>query len=321
MRCDVEALDVRLLQTFEALMIEHSVTRAAARLGMTQQGLSGQLSRLRVLFEDPLFVRAGSGVAPTPRAEILYPLILGALEKLRALLVPPTFDPARLNGVISLATTDYALVLLMPRLLQRLRTEAPHLRLAVRPFNSASLELEIRDRKIDLALTVPQFVPVGLHSRRLFREQYVGVVRPKHPLAQGVIDVERFVAFPHLLVSPDKGDFNGPTDEALAKIGQKRNIALVVPSFSVVAAIVDTTDLVAVLPSRLLNQTRRRLHSFEPPVAVEGFDLHAYWPGRLNDDAMHKWFRKLILESLSAAPSSIQAASEPDAGAIETACN
>jgi DNA-binding transcriptional LysR family regulator len=268
---------------------------------MTQQGLSGQLSRLRDLFEDPLFVRAGAGVAPTPRAESLYPLVQGALEKLRALLVPPTFDPARFIGVISLATTDYALVLLLPKLLHRLRTEAPHLRLAVRPVNSASLELEMRNRKIDLALTIPQFVPAGLHSRRLFRERYVGVVRQKHPLAKGSIDVKRFVAFPHLLVSPDKGDFNGPTDVALDKIGLKRNIALVVPSFSVVAAIIDTTDLVAVLPSRLLGQTRRKLHSFEPPVAVEGFDLHAYWPERLNNDAMHKWFRQLILESLSSA--------------------
>jgi len=300
-RRDVEALDVRLLQTFDALMIEHSVTRAATRLGMTQQGLSGQLSRLRDLFEDPLFVRAGAGVVPTPRAESLYPLIQGALEKLRALLVPPTFDPARFVGVISLATTDYALVLLLPKLLHRLRTEAPHLRLAVRPVNSASLELEMRNRKIDLALTIPQFVPTGLHSRRLFRERYVGVVRQKHSLAKGSIDVKRFIAFPHLLVSPDRGDFNGPTDAALDKIGLKRNIALVVPSFSVVAAIIDTTDLVAVLPSRLLGQTRRKLHSFEPPVAVEGFDLHAYWPERLNNDAMHKWIRQLILECLSAA--------------------
>jgi DNA-binding transcriptional LysR family regulator len=166
---------------------------------------------LRDLFEDPLFVRAGAGVVPTPRAESLYPLIQGALEKLRALLVPPTFDPARFVGVISLATTDYALVLLLPKLLHRLRTEAPHLRLAVRPVNSASLELEMRNRKIDLALTIPQFVPTGLHSRRLFRERYVGVVRPKHSLAKGSIDVKRFIAFPHLLVSPDKGDASSAT--------------------------------------------------------------------------------------------------------------
>ncbi len=299
MRCDVEALDVRLLQTFEALMIESSVTRAAARLGMTQQGLSGHLARLRDLFEDPLFVRAGAGVTPTPRAENLDPLIQGVLEKLRALLVPPIFEPAGLTGVVSLATTDYALVLLMPRLLQRLRVAAPQLRLAVRPLHSASLELEMRSRKIDLAVTVPQFVPGGLHARRLFREHYVGVVRPEHPLATGAIGLERFVAYPHLLVSPDKGDFSGATDAALAKVGRSRTVALVVPSFSVVAAILDTTDLVAVLPSRLLGQTRHKLHTFEPPVAVEGFDLHAYWPERLNHDAMHTWFRTLIFECLS----------------------
>lgn len=295
---DVEAIDVKLLQAFDALMIEHSVTRAANRVGMTQQGLSGQLARLRLVFDDPLFVRTGAGVAPTPRAEIIHPLVQGALEKLRALLVAPTFDPRNAVGIVSLAATDYAMVLLLPQLLRRLRTEAPHLQLAVRPVNSATLEIEMRDRRIDLALTVPQFTPPGLHSRRLFRESYIGVVRRNHPLTRSTIDLDRFCAFPHLLVSPDKGDFNGPADAALAKVGRRRNIALVVPSFSVVAAIIDTTDLVAVLPFRLLGQTRRKLYTFKPPVAVEGFDLHAYWPERLNCDAMHKWFRKISIESL-----------------------
>ena len=298
---DVDMLDARLLRTFEALMIERSVTRAATRLGVTQQGLSGQLARLRSLFEDPLFVRTGAGVGPTPRAEHLHPKVQDALEKLRILLVPASFDPARAVGVITLATSDYALVLVLPRLLQRLRTEAPRLRLAVLPLNSAGLEQEMRDRKIDLALSIPQFVPATLHSRSLFRESYVGAVRPDHPLAKGIIDVDRFIAFPHVLVAPDRGDFRGPTDIALEKIGRKRDIALVVPSFSVVAAIIDATDLIAVLPSRLPAQTRSRLHIFEPPVAVEGFDLHAYWPERLNEDPMHQWFRTLVLESLSEA--------------------
>jgi len=295
---DMEVLDAKLLQAFDALMIEQSVTRAAIRIGVTQQGLSGQLARLRNLFDDPLFVRNGAGVAPTPRAENLHPLVQSALEKLRALIVPPSFDPARFVGVISLATTDYALVLLLPQLLRRLRTEAPSLQLAVRPVNSTTLEQEMRERKVDIAMTLPQFTPPGLHSRRLFRERYIGVVRRNHPLSKGEIDIDRFCAFPHLLVSPNKGDFHGPTDVALAKVGRRRNIALVVPSFSVVAGIIDTTDLVAVLPSRLLYQTRRKLHSFEPPVPVEGFDLNAYWPERLNNDVVHKWFRKVSLQSV-----------------------
>lgn len=298
---DVEGLDVRLLQAFDALMIERSVTRAAARIGVTQQGLSGQLARLRGLFCDPLFVREGGGVAPTPRAENLHPLIQSALEGIRALLVPPAFDPQSFTGVISLAATDYAMVLLLPHLLRRLRTEAPHLRLAVRPANSATLEVEMRERRIDIALTIPQFSPAGLHSRRLLRERYVGVVRRNHALTKSRIDVARFCAYPHLLVAPDRGDFHGPTDVALAKTGHRRDIALVVPSFSMAAAIIDATDLVAVLPFRLLRQTRRKLHAFEPPVAVEGFDLYAYWPERLNSDVMHRWFRTVSSESLLAA--------------------
>lgn len=298
---DVAQIDVRLLLAFDALMLELSVTRAADRVGLTQQGLSGQLARLRTLFSDPLFVRDAAGVAPTPRAEALYPRVQAVLANLQGLADAPRFDPRALEGVVSLAASDYATALLLPSLMRRLRAEAPKLRLAVRPVNSATLEAEMRDRKIDLALTVPEFTPPGLRARRIFGERYVGVVRPDHPLAAGPVDLDGFCAFPHLLVSPNKGDFFGPTDTALAAVGRRRDIALVVPSFSVVAALLDASDLVAVLPERLLAQTRRRLHAFETPVAVEGFELHALWPERLNADTMHRWFRGLAFETFQSS--------------------
>ena len=267
-------------------------------------------------------MRTGAGVAPTPRAENLHPLVQGALEKLRALLVPPTFVPARSTGVISLATTDYALVPLLPRLLQRLRLKRPICALRFGRSIRQALNWSFGTGRSTSHLPSHNSFRSAWHSRRLFREHYVGVVRPKHPLAKGVIDAERFVAFPHLLVSPDKGDFSGPTDEALAKVGLRRNIALVVPSFSVVAAILRYHRSGSRAAIQTAGPNPKKAAFLRTTGCGRGvLDLHAYWPGRLNDDAMHKWFRKLIFESLSAACPSSQTISDPDAGAVGTACD
>ena len=295
---DIHSLDVRLLLAFDALARERSVTRAAARLGVTQQGLSGQLARMRALFGDPLFVREGSGVSPTPRADMLAPQIRAVLAGMRGLVETAAFAPAAFDGVVSVAASDYAVAVVLPPLLLALRAQAPRLRLAVRPLQSATLEQDMRERRIDFALSVPQFTPTGLRSHRMIAEHYLGAVRCDHPLAQGYVDLDRFCAFPHLLVSPDKGDFHGPTDTALALVGRARDVAVVVPSFAVAAGILEATDLVAVLPARLLSAAPRRLHVFAPPVAVVGFDLHGFWPERLHADAMHLWFREICFGCL-----------------------
>lgn len=301
MQRDIAALDVRLLLAFDALMTARNVTNAATRLGLTQQGLSGQIARLRTLFGDPLFVRGSAGVAPTPRAEALLPLVRLALARLEELVEAPAFDPKRFRGVVTLAASDYAMALLLPPLLKRLQMQAPWLRLAVRPVSALAFATEMRDGAADFALTVPQFTPPGLCTRPIFEERYQGAVRHDHPLAAGAVTLEGFCAFPHLLVAPNRGDFHGPTDDALAAAGRSRHIAITVPSFSVVAAMLEATDLVAVLPARLLSQTRRNLHVFETPVPVQGFALNAYWPDRLDADPMHRWFRDFSFSALGAS--------------------
>ena len=292
-RRDIDALGLRVLRAFDALMIERHVTRAAHRLGMTQQGLSGQIARLRDFFGDPLFQRGSEGMVPSPLAETLWPQVRLALDAVDRLEEAETFDPARLDRVVTLATSDYAMALLLPQLLAQLRAAAPRLRVAVQAARSDRLASGLQDRQIDLALTVPQFTPPGLSCLALLSDRYVGVVRAGHPLAQAGVDLTAFCAWPHLLVSPDKGDFRGPVDDALAAQGHRREVVLVVPGFSVVASILAATDLVAVLPERLLSRVARPLHVFEPPVAVPGFDLYAFWPARLDDDPTSRWLRNI----------------------------
>ncbi len=294
---DINALDVSLLTALEALLEERNVTRAAARLGVTQQGLSGRLARLRGVFGDPLFVRDGAGVAPTPTAEALRPLAGAALMNLRALVERGPFAPELFDGVVTLATSDYAAALVLPRLMPKLRSSAPSLRLAVRALQSASLRADMRDGRIDLAVTTPAFAPEGLRAKRLFGERYVGAARVGHAIFEKPIDVARFCAFAHLLISPDRGDFHGATDVALAAIDARRVIALVVPTFSAAPAILAGCDLIAVLPERMTIGLEATISSFPTPVPVEGFDLVAYWPERLHLDPAHRWFRAACFAS------------------------
>ncbi|GAB5468099.1 MAG: LysR family transcriptional regulator [Rhodospirillales bacterium] len=305
MNRDVGGLDPKLLQAFEALAERRSVTLAARQMGVTQQGLSGMLQRLRLLFNDPLFVRQARGVAPTPRAEALAPRVKQALAGLAAVLDEPTFDPAEAEGTLLVASTDYALSVLVSGVFQRFRALAPGLRLAILPIDTATLGADLKSGRIDLALTILDFAPPNLFSLEVFQERYVGALRAGHPLAGASgapgMDLEAFCAAEHLLISPDKGDFTGPTDLALAQLGRRRRVGLVCPSFSVAGSVLEQTDLIAVLPERLLLQMRRDLKTFELPLKVPGFELLALWAERVHHDPLHIWFRQLCCEALPAA--------------------
>jgi len=300
MNRDVAKLDIRLLMAFDALISERNVTRAAAQIGLTQQGMSGQLARLRDTFGDPLFVRARGGILPTPRSEELAPLVRHALESLEPLVSPPSFEPASFEGTVAIAASDYALAFVMPSLLDRLHKAAPGLRMIVRNAETESIDSDLRHGAIDVALTVPQFMQAGFNEQHLFDERYVGVARRNHPiLSRQTVTIDSFCAHSHLLVSPFRGDAIGPTDESLAALGRRRKIGLVVPGFLVAGALLARTDLIAVLPERLAITLQPAIEVFELPVRVPGFALCAYWPARLEVSRMHCWLRDEIAASIA----------------------
>ncbi len=288
---DITRLDARLLMAFEALIEERSVTRAALRLGLSQQGLSGILQRLRDLFDDPLFVRESRGISPTPRAEALAPKVKAALLGLQQLLEAEDFDPAEAEGTITVAASDYALNVVLTPLFRPFRAQAPRVRLAALPLVTTTLGQQMRSGQIDLALTIQAFTPPNLHWATLLSERYLCAMRRDHPAARETLDLDAFCTLEHLLISPNRGDFTGTTDEALAAIGRQRRVGLVIPSFTVAGDILEQTDLIAVLPERLIQGMNRDLAVYEPPVPVPGFDLIAVWPPRLNEAPLHRWFR------------------------------
>jgi DNA-binding transcriptional LysR family regulator len=295
---DMRGIDLNLLIVLDALLDERSVTRAAARLGYTQPTISGMLTRLRDLFEDPLFVRTQRGVLPTPRAEALASPLKQFLSDGRRLIARDAFDPATAELTFAISTNDYMQHALFLPFIEVLRREAPKIRLAITPPIIEGVVDALARGDVDLAVTIPEFVMSDLPSRLLYRERYVAAVRTEHPLAKSpTISLEAFCSYDHVLVSPTGGSFEGPTDKALARIRRRRVVRYSVPTFLLVPELLQIDDMIALVPSRLLQGHGDRLTVLKSPVNVPGFDVIAVWHPRVAKDLAHRWLRRRLSQS------------------------
>lgn len=295
---DIRSLDLNLLKALDALLDERSVTRAAARLALTQPAVSGLLTRLRESFDDPLFVRTQRGIIPTLRAlELAAPVkqILGDIE---VLLRPASFDPVAARFTLSIAATDYALRAIVVPFLAALRARAPGIKVAVRPIDDERVQSQLKRGDVDLALMTPESTPPDLHARHLFEEHYVCALREGHPDAiGGRLPLDRFCALDHALVSYAGGGFWGVTDDMLARQGRERRVVLSVTSFLILLDILRTSDLIAVVPLKLLNDAAG-LAVLAPPIEIPGFTKVLTWHERTHRDPGHQWARALLFETV-----------------------
>jgi len=298
---DLKSMDLNLLKALDALLDEHSVTRAAARLGLTQPAMSGMLTRLRERFGDPLFVRAQRGVVPTRRALELAQPVKQLLRGIDALLQPDRFEPASAAMTLSIGATDYALRAIAVPFLAALRRQAPGIRVAVLPVEDERLQQRLERGELDLALVTPDSTPADLHARRLFDERYVCVMRRDHPAAADAgagngLSLDVFCALDYALVSYAGGGFAGVTDAALAALGRQRRVTLYVTSFLILPEILRASDLAAVVPRRLA-AGMDGLAMFEPPLAIPGFTKTVAWHERTHRDPAHRWLRELLFQT------------------------
>jgi len=296
---DIRRIDLNLLVALEALLEEKSVTRAADRLALTQPTVSAMLARLRKLFGDPLFVRTQRGILPTPRAAALAPALKQWLAEARALVADERFEPATAALTASLCANDYIQSALIVPFIERLRREAPQAQLAVRSPQFSDVAAMLADGDLDLCVTTtPEIPEADLRSRVLYEERYVCVVRSRHPLkARKTVTVDQFCRYPHAMVSPTEGRFVGPVDRALAQVGRRRRVVLAAPGFLILPEILQTDDLIAVVPERILRGRMSGLRTFAPPVAVPGFNVVLLWHQRLHEDAAHRWLRELLADT------------------------
>lgn len=298
---DTKRLDLNLLVTLETLLVERNVTKAAARLHLSQPAVSTQLNRLRHEFDDPLLIPAQRGMTPTAKAmELLEPL-RQALDQVRATVASHrNFDPAKAKLTFTIACTDYLQAAVVKPLVVELRTRAPGVRVALRNLDVTQLEAQMARGDVDLALMTPQAAPPSLRSRHLFDERYVLIGRRKHPRLRDGITVAEFARLEQVIVSLDGGGFVTPVDSALAALGHRRNTVLSAASFLFVSQIVCHSDFVALVPERLVRDHAGKLKVMDCPLPVEGFAVGMVWHERSHGHSGQRWIREAIVSVIKA---------------------
>jgi DNA-binding transcriptional LysR family regulator len=286
--------DLNLLVTLDVLLAEGSVARAAKRLRLSPSAMSRALARLRETTGDPLLVRAGRGLVPTPRALALRERVGQLVQDGEAVLRPAeTLDLKQLFRTFTLRTSDGFVETFGPGLIARVGAEAPGVRLCfVQKPNKDSAPL--RDGAVDLETgVVGKTTGPEVRAQALFRDRFIGVVRMEHPLSQGKITPGRYVGGRHILVSR-RGLDQGPIDEALQPLGLEREIVTIVGGFSTALALARVSDLIATVPERHTAGLRGGMHSFTIPVPMPEITVSLLWHPRLDADPAHRWLRGCV---------------------------
>lgn len=306
-------LDLNLLRVFDAVMAERNLTRAADTLAMTQPAVSNALRRLRQGVGEPLFTRAAHGVKPTARAEALWPVVQQSLDALRDEFDPPDFDPQSQDRTFALAMADATSAVLLPTVLQEIQRRRARAVLRVVPLATRDPGDLLERGQADMAIGhFPDRVmrlersrglgePEPLRAERLYRSEYVCVMRRGHPLARGELTLQAYCGAEHLLVS-FSGRGQGLVDEALAGMGLSRRLVATVNQFFTAGQVVSQTDLLAVLPRTFLPVTgvKDRLEVRPLPVPLAPLQVHLLWHRRHDRHPAHLWMRRLLSDQARA---------------------
>lgn len=288
--------DLNLLVTLDVLLAEGSVARAARRLRLSPSAMSRALARLRETTGDPLLVRAGRGLVPTPRAIELRERVGQLVQEGKAVLRPvEVLDPGRLVRTFTLRTSEGFVENFGPPLIARIGQEAPGVRLCFlqKPDKDSA---PLRDGLVDLETgVVEQSTAPELRVQSLFRDGFIGVVRAGHPLSRGKITPARYAAGKHIYVSR-RGRDRGPIDEVLESLGLARKVVTIVGGFSTALALARASDLVATVPERHTGNLRDGMFSFTLPVKAPELTISMLWHPRQDADPAHRWLRRHVRE-------------------------
>lgn len=290
--------DLNLLRALHALLAERHVTRAAARIGITQPAMSHALARLRATLADPILVRTAAGMAPTPRAEAIGASLERVLAEVAELVATPdAFAPATSTRRFRIATSDYIELVLFPKLLAQVWREGPSIDVRVANLGLAMGEL-LTQGDIDLGigpLGAFRALPRGTKAQKILDDELVCVIREDHPFAKRRLTLDDYCSLPHALVSPS-GQSGSYVDTALAKLGRTRRVAIEIPHFLVAPHIVRETDVVLTLAKRIADVLAPTLglRRVPPPIEVPGFTMSMVWHERNHADPAHAWLRATI---------------------------
>jgi DNA-binding transcriptional LysR family regulator len=292
--------DLNLLVTLDVLLAEGSVARAARRLRLSSSAMSRALARLREATGDPLLVRAGRGLVPTPRAIELRERASQLVQDGEAVLRPVgKLELQRLVRTFTLRTTDGFAENFGPDLIARVGAAAPGVRLRfVQKADKDSASL--REGIVDLETgVVGKAMGPEVRAQALFRDRFIGVVRKGHPLSKGKMTPARYASGGHISVSR-RGLDKGPIDAALEPLGLERKFVVIVGGFATALALARGSDLIASVPERHTGNLRDGMHSFPLPVATPEITVSLLWHPRLDADPAHRWLRGIVREICAA---------------------
>ncbi|GAA0244645.1 MAG: DNA-binding transcriptional LysR family regulator [Marinomonas primoryensis] len=289
-------IDLNLLYVFQVLIEELNVTKAATRLSVSQPAVSRSLSRLRDVFDDPLFIRTSHGLSATAKTQNLAPLLADTLKGLESLIQPSEFTPQTSKRRFILSTTDFGTLTVLPKILDQFRQEAPGAILDVKSWNE-DMVTELDQTSIDVAVAVlSKEPPAAIRAMRLKSDSMVCLARKNHPDIQDALTLDSYLKANHVQVVLGRREYFA-VDRELDKMGYKRQVSVHLPNFVPAARVVMDSDLLLTVPRLFAEdmvETVSEIVLHELPFITREFDYSMIWHERFQHDAAHVWFRGLL---------------------------
>lgn len=295
-------IDLNLFTVFEAIYTEGSVTRASQKLFLTQPAISHALARLRLMFDDPLFVRQGHAMVSTPLARNIIEPVRLALRALEVTLLDSgKFDAALASNQFNLAVRDVLEASVLPPLMQSITRQAPQIQLAAIQVERRELVSELAAGTLDLAIDMLLPLSNEIRRQKILQESSVVLARQGHPsILDGHLNIEAYLQAEHVLVSSRRKGM-GMEDFELSRLGLQRRIRLRCQHYFAACRVVSQTDLLLSMPegyARIVNQQFGN-QILPLPLAMPSWDVYLYWHENLDNDPANQWLRQQVLQAFS----------------------
>jgi hypothetical protein len=293
---DIRSLDLNLLVVFDAMLHHQNVSKAAEAIKLSQPAMSAAISRLRALFDDPLFVRTKAGMEPTPKAKTLSPSVRLVVQTIKTdILLPKKFIPANSDRTFTLVTPDIAEVNFLPRLIAELAHQSPliNLKTLAMPREAAADSLASGEAEMAIGY-FPDLHKAGFFQQKLISSSHVCLLRKKHPIVGEKITSTQFMQAPHAVVRPDGREHL--FERFLQSKNIKRRVVVELSHFMSLLPIIETSDLIATVPKDLADFFVQHgdVRYIPTPMKSPVIDVHLFWHQRFHKDPAHIWLRQVI---------------------------